>query len=129
MTKNLRRVILILGTAFQKSEVLKETGRVELRGGVVEKLIKEFCDSVYMDQENLEANLYELIEMFYEAKNETMELLTDDELIQFMRKAFDEICHGDLDYVSGWVRNRLRENLQNGKSMEECMKAWKEEYE
>lgn len=57
----------------RRKEILKETGRVELREGIIDKLIKEFCDSSYMNQENFANNLYELTEIFYEYKNETMD--------------------------------------------------------
>ena len=102
----------------RRKEVLKETGRVELREGIIDKLIKEFCDSPYINQENYAETLYELIEIFYEYKNETMDLITDDELINFMKKSFDGICQGDLEYLSGTVMYRMRENLLKGKQLD-----------
>lgn len=99
-------------------EVLKETGRVELREGIIDKLIKEFCDSPYINQENYAETLYELIEIFYEYKNETMDLMTDDELISFMKKSFNGIAQGDLDYLSGTVMYKMRENLIKGKPLD-----------
>ena len=36
----------------RRKEILKEKGRVELREGIIDKLIKEFCDSPYINQEN-----------------------------------------------------------------------------
>ena len=102
----------------RRKEILKETGRVELREGIIDKLIKEFCDSPYINQENYAETLYELIEIFYEYKNETMDLITDDELINFMKKSFDGICQGDLEYLSGTVMYRMRENLFKGKPID-----------
>ena len=102
----------------RRKETLKETGRVELRVGIIDKLIKEFCDSPYINQENYAETLYELIEIFYEYKNETMDLITDDELIEFMKKSFDGIVGGDLEYLSGTVMYRMRENLLRGKSID-----------
>ena len=102
----------------RRKEVLKETGRVELREGIIDKLIKEFCDSPYINQENYAETLYELIEIFYEYKNETMDLITDDELISFMKKSFDGIVQGDLDYLSGTVMYKMRENLIKGKPLD-----------
>ena len=84
----------------------------------IDKLIKEFCDSPYINQENYAETLYELVEIFYEYKNETLDLITDDELIKFMKKSFDEIAQGDLEYLSGTVMYRMRENLLNGKSID-----------
>ena len=102
----------------KRKETLKETGRIEFREGIIDKLIKEFCDSPYINQENYTETLYELIEMFYEYKNETKDLITDDELIEFMKKSFDGICQGDLEYLSGTVMYRMRENLLSGKSID-----------
>ena len=112
----------------RRKETLKETGRVELRKGIIDKLIKEFCDSPYMNQENFAHNLYELIEIFYEYKNETMDLITDDELIEFMKKSFDGIAQGDLEYLSGTVMDKMRENLIKGKPLD-CSEEEGEYYE
>ena len=101
-----------------RKETLKETGRIEFREGIIDKLIKEFCDSPYINQENYAQTLYELIEMFYEYKNETMDLITDDELIEFMKKSFDGVAQGDLEYLSGTVMYRMRENLLRGKPID-----------
>ncbi len=102
----------------RRKETLKETGRIEFREGIIDKLIKEFCDSPYINKENYAETLYELIEMFYEYKNETMDLITDDELIEFMKKSFDGICQGDLEYLSGTVMYKMRENLLSGKPID-----------
>lgn len=102
----------------RRKEVLKETGRVEFRGGIIEKLIKEFCDSQYIDQENYESTLYELLEIFYEYKNETMDLVTDEELIKFMKKSFDGVAQGDLEYLAGTVMGKMKENVLRGKPLD-----------
>ena len=101
----------------RRKDILRETGRIELRGGIIDKLIKEFCDSPYINQENYEETLYELMEIFYEYKNETMDLMTDDELIEFMKQSFDGVCQGDLEYLSGTVMHRMRDNLLKGKPL------------
>ena len=111
----------------KRTEILKEKGRVEFRGGILDKIIKEFSDSLYITQENYVETLYALIEMFYEYKNETMDLITDDELINFMKKSFDGICQGDLEYLSGTVMYRMRENLLKGKQLDYLEEG--EEYE
>ena len=102
----------------RRKETLKETGRIELRFGIIDKLIKEFCDSLYVNQENFAETLYELIEIFYEYKNETMDLITDDELLAFMKKSFDGICQGNLEYLSGTILYKMRENFLRGKPID-----------
>ena len=102
----------------RRKETLKETGRIEFRVGIIDKLIKEFCDSPYINQDNYAETLYELIDIFYEYKNETMDLITDDELIEFMKKSFDGVAQGDLEYLSGTVMYIMRENLLRGKPID-----------
>lgn len=102
----------------RRKDTLKQTGRIELREGIIDKLIKEFCDSPYINQENYAQTLYDLIDIFYEYKNETMDLLTDDELINFMKKSFNGIAQGDVEYLSGTIMYQMRENLLKGKSLD-----------
>lgn len=102
----------------RKKEILKSTGRIEFKKGIIDKLIKEFCDSPYLNQENFASSLYEIVDIFYEYKNETIDLITDDELIKFMKKSFDEIAGGDLDYLSGTIMYKMRENLLSGKPLD-----------
>ena len=102
----------------KRTEILKEKGRVEFRGGILDKIIKEFSDSPYITQENYVETLYALIEMFYEYKNETMDLITDDELIVFMKKAFDGVCKGDIGYLEGTVMYKMRKDLLAGKHID-----------
>ena len=106
----------------RKKETLKETGRIEFREGIIDRIIKEFCDSPYINQDNYVLTLYELVEVFYEYKNETMDLITDDELIIFMKKSFDGICEGDIEYLAGTIMYRMRKNLLKGKPLDykEC---------
>ena len=46
----------------RKKETLKETGRIEFREGIIDRIIKEFCDSPYINQDNYVLTLYELVE-------------------------------------------------------------------
>jgi len=95
-------------------QALCENGRIEFGGGVIDKIIKEFCDSPYISMHNYTQTIHELIEIFYYYKNETIDLLSDDELIKQMKTAFDGICHGSLDLLSGLELDRLARNLRSG---------------
>lgn len=102
-----------------RSLALKETGRIEFGGGIIDKIIYEFCDSPYLGMYNYEEVLHELIETFYYYKNETLDLMSDDELIQYMKKSFDGICQGSLDLLSGRELDRLARDLRCGYSADE----------
>ena len=103
----------------KRKNALKHTGRVEFRESILEKIIKEFCDSPYITQTNYENILYELIEIFYTYKNETMDIVTDDELIKFMKKSFDGICKGNIDYLSGTIMYEIKKEILRGKKIDE----------
>ncbi len=81
-----------------RNTALNTTGRIEFRGGAVKKIILAFCDSPYLTQGNYCETLMELIDLFYNFKNETMDAVGDDELIEAM-KAFDGMCRGSLDLL------------------------------
>lgn len=93
---------------------LQNNGRIEFGGGVIDKIIKEFCDSPYVYQSNYEQTLHDLIEIFYYYKNETMDLITDEELIKFMRTSFDGVCQGSLELLSERELYGMAKNLRFG---------------
>ena len=103
----------------KKQEILKRTGRIEFRESIIKKIIIEFSDSPYINQESYESILHELIEIFYEYKNETMDIVTDDELIKFMKKSFDGICKGDIDYLSETIMYEMKKEVLNGKKIDD----------
>ncbi len=95
------------------ASALKGVGRVEFSGGIPEKLITAFCDSPYMNEDNYAENLCALCEAFYYYKNETLDKMSDDELIQFMKESFDGNCKGS---VSLMISNNLEELCRHIKS-------------
>ncbi|MDR0294295.1 MAG: DUF6323 family protein [Oscillospiraceae bacterium] len=95
-----------------RSLSLRDSGRIEFGGGVIDKMIKAFCDSPYISMQNYAQTLHELIEIFYYYKNETLDLIGDDDLIQFMKSAFDGVCQGSIDLLSGRELYRLAKNLR-----------------
>ena len=49
----------------------------------------------------------ELQDIFYSFKNEAMDLLTDDELLTFMKEQFEEICMGDTEYLESTCLSKV----------------------
>lgn len=82
-----------------REESLKRAGRVEFGGGILPKLIYAFCDSPYVEQEHYEELLVELQDAFYYFKNESLDLYTDDELIDFMSAVFNGRAQGSVEYL------------------------------
>ena len=93
---------------------LKSNGRIEFGGGVIEKIVREFCTSPYLSMHNYAESLHDLTDMFYYYKNETLDLMSDDDLIKFMKKRFDGICQGSLELLSGRELANMARNLRFG---------------
>lgn len=96
-----------------RTAALSDTKRIELGGGIVDRLILAFCTSPYMTKDNYESTLHELVSLFYELKNETWDTVSDDDLIAFMQKAFNDYCHGSLELLSGKAAE-LCEHIHRG---------------
>jgi hypothetical protein len=93
---------------------LKQEERVEFGEGILNKLVYLFCDSPYIYQENYAATIEALQEIFYLYKNECMDELSDDELLEYMKQQFDGECQGDLDYLEGTCLEALGREVRGG---------------
>ena len=58
--------------------------------------------------------LGQLQELFYTFKNESRDELTDAELLDFMRRQFENICFGDLDYLGATCLERFARAVRSG---------------
>ena len=92
--------------AKARTQALVDSGRVEFGTSAVRAITEGFCDSPYLQQEDYEATLPELVDAFYYFKNACGEQLTDDELIQAMRERFDAYG-GSVDAVIGTTLEAL----------------------
>lgn len=99
-----------------QQEALRKTGRIELNGNTINELIFAFCDSPYLLEQNYETTLQELIQLFYDYKNETWDMIADQTLIKFMKETFEEYCQGSLELLSGQVLPQLAYHIHSGKS-------------
>lgn len=111
LTLTEKQAMNLVETRFRS---LKENGRIEFGTGIIDKIIKEFCDSPFLNKSNYEETLQELIQIFYYYKNETLDKLSDDELIKYMKKAFDGPCQGSLELLSGTELYRIARNIRFG---------------
>ena len=98
----------------ERKNVLKEQKRVEFGQGIVPKIIFEFCDSDYIDQNNYVDTIVRLQEIFYLYKNEMQDEITDDELLHLMKEQFEKICFGDLDYLEGTCLSNFAQAIRAG---------------
>ncbi len=85
------------GIAQFRSEALAENERIEVGVGAVKRIIEEFCDSGYVNQQNFRAVTEGLLECFYTIKTETNDDVSDDEVMEFLKYLFEEEAGGDIN--------------------------------
>ena len=93
---------------------LCEQKRIEFGEGIVSKLIYEFCDSNYIDQNNYVDTIIRLQGIFYLYKNEMNDEITDDELLHLMKEQYELICFGDLDYLESTCLSDFAQAIRAG---------------
>lgn len=99
---------------LHRKSSLTDSQRIEFGDGVLPKIIDSFCDSQYINQDNYVEILTELQDLFYLYKNETLDEMSDDELLGFMRGQFDNVCFGDLEYLRSTCMERLARSTRSG---------------
>lgn len=97
-----------------RNNSLKKYQRVEFGSGILDKLIYVFCDSAYIDNNNYAETMQKLQDVFYAFKNETQDKVTDDEILNFMKEQFENVCYGDIEYLSGTCLERFSRAVRNG---------------
>ena len=98
----------------RRKTTLREQKRVEFGEGIVAKIIREFCDSEYIDQRNYADTIVRLQEIFYLYKNEMNDEITDDELIHLMKEQYENLCFGDLDYLENTCLSDFAQAIRAG---------------
>ena len=98
----------------ERKNSLKEQRRIEFGEGIVTKIIYEFCDSDFIDQNNYVDTIIRLQEIFYLFKNEMQDEITDDELLHIMKEQFEQLCFGDLDYQEGTCLANFAQAIRAG---------------
>lgn len=102
----------VKGLLEKRKENLREQQRVEFGEGILPKLIFAFCDSPYVYQSNYVEVLIQLQEIFYQYKNETLDELTDDELLEEMKHAFDGECAGSVEYLQETILDKVARDVR-----------------
>ncbi len=83
-----------------RREALKNSCRVEIAGDLAVNLIGAFSDLPYIDQSTYKNTINRLIDLFYELKNETEDLISDGEAIAFLKNSFNGECNGSLELLA-----------------------------
>lgn len=102
----------------KRFQALKDSGRVEFGRGVVRALIEAFCDSPCIKREDYAETIEELIDSFYYFRGESDGLIPDDDLIDCMRRHFDEVCQGSLEMLNGTTLSELIRGTRYGRPVD-----------
>lgn len=86
---------------------LHDTGRIEFGESVAKKITLKFCSSPFVSKYNIERVVEKLLEVFYYTKNETKDSISDDRLIDIMKKGFDGECKGSVTLLFDWVITKI----------------------
>ncbi|PWJ23069.1 hypothetical protein A8806_1153 [Faecalicatena orotica] len=97
-----------------RNDSLKQFRRFEWGTGMLEKLIYTFCDSQYINQQNYLESLERLQDIFYKFKNATLDRMTDDEVLTFMKEQYETVCFGSLDYLEDTCLEVYAEAVRKG---------------
>lgn len=113
-----------------RSDALRANGRIEFGGGIIDKIIKVFCDSDYLSRDNYVETVCGLVEIFYYYKNEMLDVLSDDELIELMKKYFNSSCYGSVELLRERELNKAVRKIRSGYSVSDLFcQAMEEEYD
>ena len=82
-----------------RGDTLREERRVEFGDSISPKLIRAFADSSFINQEDYAEIIARLQEIFFLYKNESMDMVSDDELLGIMKNAYENESGGDLEYL------------------------------
>jgi hypothetical protein len=100
-------------TEARKSSLVEQE-RIEFGEGIIHKLIFEFCDSPYIYQDNYVETMITLQDIFYLYKNESLDELTDDELISYMKREFEGVCEGSLEHLEDTSLEKFAREIREG---------------
>lgn len=96
-------------------DALADTGRIEMGEGVIKKLVYAFCDSPYITRDEYAETLAELQDVFYALKNESEDMMSDDELIEAMAALFNGRAGGSLEYMEDVTFGELCRAARGGR--------------
>ena len=99
-----------------RGDTLREERRVEFGDSISPKLIRTFADSSFLNQEDYAETIARLQEIFFLYKNESMDMVSDDELLGIMKNAYENESGGDLEYLEGTALEAFARTVRAGEN-------------
>ena len=81
-----------------RDNTLKNYGRIELDIGITKMIIENLYKSQYTDRDDYVELINDLQEVFYYLKNETLDQISDIEIIDIIDEVYNN-CSGRIDIV------------------------------
>ena len=85
--------------AVSHADSLERSGRIEVMGGLAAKIIEAFSVSPYFTHNDFASGICRIIDAFYRTKNDSNDMIGDDDLIKFMVSSFNTVCGGSIDHL------------------------------
>lgn len=117
------------------NEIIKMQERIEFGKSITTLIIEKFMSSGYISQYDYANTIAELLNVFYEAKEESNDILTDEEVIDAMVYYFENISNGsiellktrDMDYLCKHIRYKAN-NIFNTDTMNDTCDDFEGDY-
>ena len=90
---------------------LAECGRLSFGESTAVRIAREFASSPFIAGNGAEDTLMELVETFYELREDFPATVTDTEILEALRKTFDGDAAGDAGIAVAMAREALSERL------------------
>lgn len=92
---------------------LSEQERINFGRSIAPRMIEKFMQSSYIAPSEYAETIAELINIFYEVKEESYDILTDDEIIDVMYSFFEKESGGSLEVLQNRDMDLLCRKIRN----------------
>lgn len=100
--------------SVMRGRAITENERVEIGVGIVPEIIKRFCTSRYVTEENYAYILNEITYLFYYIKTETDDKVDDKALLNELFTRFELYCRGSIDTLENREVERIIRKINSG---------------
>lgn len=94
-------------------DALDEQDRIAIAKSATVMLIEKFMQSTYLSQTDYADTLAALLDVFYQAKEESMDLLTDSEVLDLMYNFFEHESGGSIELLQNRDMEVLCRKIRN----------------
>ena len=100
--------------AEAEENAVAEQQRVEIGTGAAALITEKFIISAYVTQESFAETIAALVDIFYEAKEESFDMLSDDEIADIMFYFFERVSEGSTELLQGRDMEEFCRSIRNG---------------